>query len=116
MGVEVQPKEKFTLQFESLPELGVQKPTTLKQLVRDLTKQDNAYYHRFWSTNECGRFLQHVSTLTEVIWSPSGEKLTEDRFWSMYDKYNKLLDSHPTVEGIALSWFEGWKYLNSKGH
>ena len=97
---EVQPGAKFDLEWDSLPVVTVEKQITLKQLVRNVSQKDNDYYHRFWSNDSCGEFLLKILSLSDVCWSPTGEKLTKDRFWSMYDKYSALLQNQPTVSGM----------------
>lgn len=115
---DVYPATSLDIAWESQPPFTLQahKSITLKQLVHDMSMKDASFYNRFWGRYNCKELLSYMISVAEVRWSPSGQLLTEEHFWSMYNSYESGLHKHPTVHGIALSWFECFKFLSSQGH
>merc|ERR1712072_106015 len=85
----------------------------LKQLVRDLFPNPDP---NFWGISNCKRLLKLVLTMAVIRWSPTGEIVTEDWFWSLFRNYSQTLHKYPTSEGIVTSWFDCLRFLRSKGH
>ena len=48
-----------------------------------------------------------------IIWSSSGDELAEDGFWRMFERYNKVQQDFPTMNGMVLSWLVGYGYMKS---
>merc|ERR1712032_1227605 len=77
---ELCPFARSDFERDCMPAITVEKQANLKQLVRGLTKKDNAYYHKFWNNASCGDFLRKALSVGNTIWAPSGETLTEETF------------------------------------
>merc|ERR1712048_204044 len=101
---------------EPRPAFTVAQKFTLKELVWQACKKDNKKYQRFWGRLNAKEFLSLVLSSSLIRWTPSGEVLTEDHFWSMFNNYETELHNYATVDGIAMSWFECFRYLNNDGH
>jgi len=112
---EVRPRSKFDFTWESMPVITLEKKTTLKQLVRDISKKDHDYYHSFWTREKCDLFFRELLLWADITWSPNGAALTPDLFWTMCTKYKKDMEVNPTVNGIATSWFDAFQFLSGRG-
>lgn len=125
--IEVRPLSAFDFTFEApgVPEsdtateapservagsVRIERPTSLKQLVKDLTGYDHGSYSAFWRFATCSQFIQDLTPLTEICWTSQAGRISPSDFVADFERYLLMLD-HESMQGCTRSWFKCYETL-----
>lgn len=107
--IELRPKEGFDLDFTStagtFAALRVDKPKTMKALVKDLCGTNHIGYSAFWTEDICYSFFDELARYGELIWIGQETPLTLEAFQRLFQDHLGSIRRVTTKDGIAASWF-----------
>lgn len=114
--IDLKPRDAFDFVWDCQIAVKVDKPMTLKQIAKKITKDNHGYYNTFYMYENCKRFFTELSAFGDIKWSSSHVPITLEAFCRAYDEYKNLIAEGSTDEGIAQSWFECFQTLSKAGH
>mmetsp|Transcript_120663 Transcript_120663/g.341194 ORF Transcript_120663/g.341194 Transcript_120663/m.341194 type:complete len:436 (+) Transcript_120663:69-1376(+) len=95
----------------------IEKVTSLKRLVKVLTKGDHGSYSNFWTLENCARLLALLLPLGEVGWASQAGPITSPAIFKLqFQTYMAAVSTVLSKSGIATSWFRCFDALQSRGH
>lgn len=103
--VDFRPTEAFDFNFESHASARIEKKRTVKQIVKDITRNDRDAYSSFWTPDHCWRLFTELAAAGEVTWSGEKEAFSLDACKLLYEGYLTSIPKVATKDGIAASWF-----------
>jgi hypothetical protein len=115
--VEVCPSEPFDVAWEGgYAPVRLEKPKTLKSIVKDMTVGDRNLYTDFWSENICYQLYAEVAAKAKTRWASREEEelISLDGFRTLFDEYCIALKRDTTKDGIAYSWFSVFEVLKGR--
>merc|ERR1712232_430549 len=113
--VEVRSFKQFQVEWED-KSVTIERSTSLKQLVKDLTVDDNAAYSAFWNESNCRHFLKQLAISAELSWSSRAETLSTEEFWQYFHAYLEAASGSLTEHGLIRSWFSCFSFVELGGH
>lgn len=81
------------------------KPKTLKGLIKDMTLDDHEAYTQFWAEKTCWDFLAQVLPKGEVRWVTGTEPMTVKSVRDLFMSYLEAVPGALDEDGITKSWF-----------
>lgn len=93
------------LQWRTLNQIRVDKPKTLKGLIKDMTLDDHEAYTQFWAEKTCWDFLAQVLPKGEVRWATGTEPMTVKSVRDLFMSYLEAVPGALDEDGITKSWF-----------
>mmetsp|Transcript_47586 Transcript_47586/g.136864 ORF Transcript_47586/g.136864 Transcript_47586/m.136864 type:complete len:428 (+) Transcript_47586:109-1392(+) len=103
--VEVRPGTALDFSFESHCPVKLEKMRTMKQIVKDMTRDDREAYSSFWTPDRCWRLFTELGKVGEVTWSGQEGAFSLDDFKTLYERYLISIPKVAVQDGIAASWF-----------
>jgi hypothetical protein len=112
--VEIRPREAFDLTFDSHPPVRIEKEKTLKQLVKEITKNSHDAYGAFWTEEKCWSLFAEVAAKGQVRWSGQDKLFSLEACKDLFKEYLASLGKVVNEDGIAVSWFEVFAKLRGQ--
>eukprot|EP00419_Tripos_fusus_P021948 CAMPEP_0172722140 /NCGR_PEP_ID=MMETSP1074-20121228/80768_1 /TAXON_ID=2916 /ORGANISM="Ceratium fusus, Strain PA161109" /LENGTH=339 /DNA_ID=CAMNT_0013548069 /DNA_START=174 /DNA_END=1193 /DNA_ORIENTATION=- len=110
------PAETFTFEWESLPQVEVNRAITLKKLVKQLTEGNKTAYTHFYSIERCLLFIEKLGQRCCLKWNTIGTEVTLNDFRDMYDECLRALAGSTNKDGVTKSWYHTHEFMQRNGH
>jgi len=104
--IEVRPFAPLDFAWGDSEPSCVEKPRSLKQVVKQLTSYDHKAYSSFWREETCFEFLDVLSRSAEIRWSSHAGPMTAQGFRQQFATYSAQLTDSLVESGITRSWFK----------
>jgi len=111
--IELRPSAQagFDFYWDSFPPVRIEKPQSLKTIVKDATASDNAAYNAFFTEERCMQFFQELHNFGDIRWARGGEAMTLDSFQEQYRRYLVAMPNATDKDGITSSWYACFESL-----
>jgi hypothetical protein len=118
---EARPDEPFEFRWGSQPPVTINKPSSLTQIVKEISHNDNHFYHDFWHYESCHNFMQELTKCASISWLQQEDHITLEAFFTGYaDCVKKEVqctkEGRATDDGVTISWLQCYKWLKEEGH
>mmetsp|Transcript_25062 Transcript_25062/g.70661 ORF Transcript_25062/g.70661 Transcript_25062/m.70661 type:complete len:447 (-) Transcript_25062:195-1535(-) len=112
--IEVRPSPvPFDFVWGTNTAVSIRTPTSLKTLVKEVTKYDHDAYRDFWRLGACQQFLEDLAARGDVSWTSRAGTLNAQAFAEHYAQYSKKASDDLVKSGIVRSWFQCYKSFSS---
>eukprot|EP00928_Gymnodinium_smaydae_P062956 TRINITY_DN46679_c0_g1_i1.p1 TRINITY_DN46679_c0_g1~~TRINITY_DN46679_c0_g1_i1.p1 ORF type:complete len:545 (-),score=67.48 TRINITY_DN46679_c0_g1_i1:257-1891(-) len=113
----VRPTQPFELVWDENRTAKIEKSMDLKQVVKLLGGNDNAFYTHFFTWQRCTRLFDLILAATEIVWANRIDtSFSLDGFKDMYERYLISLVGGTDEHGITQSWYKLYTNLSAGGH
>lgn len=112
--VELRPRAPFEFTFDSHQPVKIEKPKTMKSIVKDMTSSSRDAYGAFWTEEKCWRLYAELADKGEVRWAGEEGHFSLEACKKLFKEYLTSLGQVVSKDGIAVSWFQVFKVL--RGH
>eukprot|EP00930_Biecheleria_cincta_P085948 TRINITY_DN7530_c0_g1_i1.p1 TRINITY_DN7530_c0_g1~~TRINITY_DN7530_c0_g1_i1.p1 ORF type:complete len:472 (-),score=75.17 TRINITY_DN7530_c0_g1_i1:48-1379(-) len=112
--IEFHPAGRMELEWKSYAKVSIDKPKTLKSLVKDMTA-DKDSYATFWSEETCFSFVADLLSKGAVTWVGDSAGVTVESFRKSFQEYLTTIADATDKEGIVKSWYQVYTDLTT-GH
>lgn len=106
----------ISFEWDSYPPVKVEKPISLKQLVRQITNNDKEAYAAFFKEQTCLRFLRELQRVAETKWSSRAGSVEADAFRQLYTQYMQVVATDLRAHMITSSWFRLYEGMREGKH
>lgn len=117
--LEVRPDEPFSFAWGSQPPVTIEKPTELRQIVKQISNKDQEFYRNFWSYESCHDLVEQLTKQSNIRWRQSDEHLSLESFFETYEGYlseEVSRSGEATADGVCKSWITCYQELKAAGH
>lgn len=118
---QVRPRRAFDFKWRDQPQVRLEKPHVLKQLIHDISNGDKQVFNAFLKIDTCGELLKQLASDGDLGWSQHEATFSPEDFLKDYDGYMLELRKYDggkdsSAHGITESWFRCLRKLEEGGH
>jgi len=117
--IEATPREPFELLWEGHRPLRVEKPKTLKQLVKEIqagSSMDLGSLHTFWNEESCNSIFEQLASKAQLTWTHTGLPVTLQEYQNDLRESMACVARATNADGLVESWFNAYNFLRRGQH
>lgn len=109
--ITITPRDSFGVNWDDRGVVKVEKPMHAKALAKKIAKDDKAFYHAFYTVENCMKLFDLVRPYADLEWSDHTDDFSSEKFVEKYERYLVTLRDSTNNSGITNSWFRVYESL-----